>query len=106
MSENQSFSEKDFEEGLNRYRRFVASEGASTKPTGNLLRWVNHQNACNKKNKKGVKTDLTEDRIAVLNQVGFQWKLSNIERWENNYQNLVEYKRLNGNYEVPRGPGW
>ena len=103
--ENKSFKERDFGAGLAQYIFFLATEGADAKPTGDLLRWVNYQNACNKKNKKGVETDLTEDRIVVLNHVGFQWKLTNEERWEKNYQDLVQYEHLNGDCKVPRGPG-
>lgn len=63
------------------------------------------QNTCREKNKKNAKTDLTEERIAVLDKVDFPWKLGNNERWNKHYRDLAEFHSISGNCRVPRGRG-
>ncbi|VEU40454.1 unnamed protein product [Pseudo-nitzschia multistriata] len=70
---------------------------ANYKADPKLGHWVRTQRTCCKR----------EDRIDLLNQIGFVWKLRNgsykdDEAWEDTYQRLVEYKQKHGTTQVPR----
>jgi len=70
-----------------------------------LLRWIQFQDFCCEKNKKGFNTELTEEKIVVLDKVKFPWKLNNAERWNKSYQELSKFHAAHGNCKVPRGRG-
>ena len=47
---------------------------------------------------------ITQDRLERLNEVGFQWRVAvQAVGWDSRYEELVEYKRLHGNCNVPQG---
>ena len=44
--------------------------------------WIDYQNYCPKKQRGGTETDLTDERVMVLDNLQFTWKLSNAEHWD------------------------
>lgn len=103
MSEAVSFDKKDFQKGLGAYLLF---KNDTAKPTGDLLKWVNYQNSCRKKSRDGKHTKLTADRIEMLDQVQFPWKLSHDERWNQRFRQLSVFKEQHGHCKVPQGQGF
>jgi hypothetical protein len=57
--------------------------------------WVDTQRTIYRKN------ELRQDRKRLLNEIGFVWK-NNDTLWDQRYEKLVEFKRINGNCMVPR----
>jgi hypothetical protein len=64
--------------------------------------WVSMQRKYHKNNK------LRQDRKTILDQIGFAWKADDYRTfkpddklWRQQYEKLVEYKRINGNSMVP-----
>jgi len=49
--------------------------------------------------------ELSEDRIAKLNAIGFPWDGSNTRdaKWRNRFEELLQYKKANGHCNVPSG---
>ena len=81
--------------------QFLTLENGKAKPSGDLKRWIDYQNLCFKKQKQGIETDLTEDRIRVLDEVDFPWKMSNDEHWEKQFGGLKDFADKNGHCKVP-----
>jgi len=44
-----------------------------------------------------------EDRIDLLNEIGFEWKVKERTEWLTMYRRLMEYKRIHGHTRVPQG---
>lgn len=59
-----------------------------------LGKWVAWQRHARKKGR------LTQDRIDMLNSIGFPWSCR--RRWEDFFQELCQFKRENGHTNVPR----
>ncbi|KAL7563089.1 hypothetical protein ACA910_022582 [Epithemia clementina (nom. ined.)] len=54
-------------------------------------------------NRTKPRPTLSEDRIAQLNSIGFQWKVAPpAAGWEHRFDELVDYKRLHGDCNVPQ----
>jgi hypothetical protein len=66
--------------------------------------WVHTQRTLHKSNKIGI------DRKRILDGIGFAWKPDRAHRahkpdgklWHQQYEKLVEYKRINGHCKVPQ----
>ena len=55
---------------------------------------------------KRKKKRLSQDRIAQLDSIGFAWSHDKqYKSWDERFNDLQEYKRVNGNTRVPRGSG-
>lgn len=65
-----------------------------------LYQWVLKQRAS--KADSSTPNDLTADRIAVLDTIGFQWILSDDISWNKHFENLTAYKAEFGDCRVPR----
>ena len=64
-------------------------------PNVELGRWVKDQRTFKTKGK------LSEDRIELLEAIGFSWRLKcNESFWDEQLKNLVAYKKKHGNYNV------
>ena len=98
------FDPANFDVGLFRFLMFQAEKAKDAKlqPGAHLQTWIKYQNSCAKKRKDGTETDLTDNRIKVLNHINFPWILSDAERWEKRYGELVEFEEKNGHCNVPR----
>ena len=49
---------------------------------------------------KGKHSQLTPERVAMLEKIGFVWE-ARIDAWESHYQNLKRFKESNGHLYVP-----
>ena len=103
-----SFDKHDFEAGMtawSAHARHLADNDQHAKPSNDLQRWMNYQNSCRKKNKSGKRTDLTPKREELLDSLHFPWKLSNGEKWDQRFEELVKFKEDHGHLKVPQEPG-
>jgi len=67
----------------------------------NLGVWVSNQRTQYTLNEKGEPSQMTAERVRLLNDLGFVWKARD-EIWDNNLRELAEYKiDHNGNVCVP-----
>ena len=48
----------------------------------------------------GTKSDLTEERVRLLNELGFVWS-RRTNTWNENFQRLVSFRRNNGHCHIP-----
>jgi hypothetical protein len=48
----------------------------------------------------GTKSDLTDDRVRLLNDLGFIWS-RRINTWNENFQRLAKWKELHGSCQIP-----
>jgi len=64
---------------------------------GALGNWVDNQRSKYKKGK------LSQERIAQLESIGFEWLV--LQHWEERFNVLVAYKEKNGNCKVPKREG-
>ena len=90
--------EQEWQENYQQLKQYALDNG-NTKVPGrhlNLGKWVNRQRQKQKKN------ELSEERIQLLNDIGFIWDPFE-EEWQENYQQLKQYALDNGNTKVPRG---
>jgi len=76
-------------------------------PEGRLGEWVSWMRALYKKREHGQEQNtLTDDRVALLESIGFRWKLRSrgstgkMVSWNDRYKELVEYKRVTGDCNV------
>ena len=73
-----------------------------------LGRWVNEQRKQYKSFVRGekVRGSLTEDKVDLLNAVGFSWKATPTslakQRWMERYNDLEAFEKKNGHTNVPR----
>ena len=62
--------------------------------------WVSHQRYEYKKLLKGKIAYITTSRVKLLESIGFEWNPLH-DQWHLRYEELVEYKKQNGNSNVP-----
>ncbi len=57
-----------------------------------------------KRKRNGGRQRLTRDRVERLDGIGFQWVVANpnTKSWEERFEDLREYQRMNGSTRVPR----
>jgi hypothetical protein len=65
-----------------------------------LGQWVKRQRHQYKLRKQGQHCNLTEDRIHMLEMLGFIWD-SHGSAWEEKFQELKEFRKIHGNCNVP-----
>eukprot|EP00536_Pseudo-nitzschia_multiseries_P012769 jgi/Psemu1/209618/e_gw1.506.6.1 len=65
-----------------------------------LAQWVKRQRYQYKLKIDGKRSTLSDERIRLLNQIGFIWN-SHDAVWEERLQELLQYKRIHGNCTVP-----
>jgi len=64
--------------------------------------WVRHQRVNYRNFQKGnLSTRMTESRIELLDQIGFEWN-SQVHSWETSYEQLVTFATENGHTRVPK----
>ena len=66
-----------------------------------LGKWVAHQRVQYRLRSEGKQSHLTEERIKVLSEVGFVWRV-NGSSWDDRYSQLLEYKAEHKNCLVPK----
>ena len=68
-----------------------------------LGKWVSKQRSEYKKFQKDEKSHITEERIAALDALGFEWSPGTmLVDWSVRYQQLIEYKNEHHNTNVPK----
>ena len=105
-----SFDPVNFELGLSRFLLFKSDNGGKATPNlqsddfeeQKLALWVKNKQIGHEKFKKGQSSDLTRDKIKILHQAGFPFKLSNDERWDRNLKWLSSFNNVNGHTRMPR----
>jgi len=68
-----------------------------------LGRWVSYQRTLYKLYKAGRPSSMTPFKINKLESIGFKWSIRPFVRlpWETRFQELCEYRKVNGNCKVP-----
>lgn len=64
--------------------------------------WVTDQRRQYKALKQGQASQLTDDRQAKLEQLGFAWQVRNRPEWDHRYKQLSDYKKVHGDCKVPQ----
>ena len=87
--ENYGRAKKYFEEhgDLNVPYDYKSEDGVS------LYRWLSGQ--------RNNRRALSDEQIKLLEDIGFDWTTRADSAWERNFERLAEYKRRNGNVNVP-----
>ena len=71
-----------------------------------LGKWVSKQRSEYKKFQAGKKSQITEERIAALDAIGFEWAPGGVlVDWDVRFQQLVDYRNENGHSNVPKSYG-
>ena len=83
---------------LNRHCRVPSNAKCPEFP--GLGSWVSAQRREYKKRRMGQKSQLTDDRVLKLVQVGFEWGIHETN-WDVRYRDLLEFKRKFGHVDVP-----
>ena len=73
-------------------------------PNRPLAKWVSHQRTHHRYVRQGKPSNLTPERIRQLTDLGFAWKVSNVEPvgWEERIGQLQVYKDKHGHCNVPQ----
>eukprot|EP00591_Stephanopyxis_turris_P005053 CAMPEP_0195514126 /NCGR_PEP_ID=MMETSP0794_2-20130614/5601_1 /TAXON_ID=515487 /ORGANISM="Stephanopyxis turris, Strain CCMP 815" /LENGTH=384 /DNA_ID=CAMNT_0040642295 /DNA_START=179 /DNA_END=1330 /DNA_ORIENTATION=+ len=66
-----------------------------------LGNWVQQQRDLYKRFNDGKSSSLTEDRIAALEDLGFEWSIRHPVNWKVRFEELQQYKVEHGNCNVP-----
>ena len=88
----------NFQELLEYKKEYGHCNVPSTHDDKSLASWVHRQRTQYKK------SELSEERIARLNVIGFSWYVSTIstdDMWFNRFEHLKQYKSKNGDCNVP-----
>eukprot|EP00986_Skeletonema_menzelii_P010145 scaffold4810_cov98-Skeletonema_menzelii.AAC.1 len=95
-----------WEDHLAELEVFKRENGHCTVPRsgGALGRWVHSQRVQYKLFRAGKQSQITEDRIRKLEQLGFTWDAKS-SAWEDHLAELEVFKRENGHCTVPRSGG-
>lgn len=102
---------KSWSERFEELKSYKAEKGNCNVPIrykGNpsLGQWVSTQRQEYGARKKGQKSNITDDRIKTLEEVGFVWSLRDTSKmaprksWDAHYESLVEFKEKNGHCDV------
>ena len=67
-----------------------------------LARWVKRQRYQYRLLESGAHSTLTDERKQALDEIGFVWK-SHEARWEDRFQELMEFRSHSGHCNVPKG---
>ena len=94
-------------ERLVELREYKKEKGHCNVPRsqGTLGVWVRSQRRLYQKREAGEQTPLTDERVAALDALGFEWGTGNDERWNERLAELRDYKEENGDCNVPQSQG-
>jgi hypothetical protein len=92
----------DFNESLFKYLLFVAKnagmENIWSEADKDLKAWMRKQN----KEFLRLMTCQTSNKMMVLNHVNLSWRLPQEVKWNQRYKELVKYRSIHNNCNVPR----
>ena len=85
-------------------KQYKAEHGDTNVPQNHkqLGAWVNTLRKQYKDKQQGKRTQMTDEREAALNEIGFNAGSSNKAVWAEKFELLKQYKARNGNVDVPR----
>jgi Helicase associated domain len=97
--------ESQWDERYEELKQFNKEHGTTLVPAtyvGNysLARWVSTQRRQYALLQSNKPSNLTDERIQLLNQLGFVWDPFEV-RWMERYNQVVEFQRQNGQFEMP-----
>ena len=83
-------------------RRYKEEHGNTLVPHANhgLGAWVKRQQVQYTMYSNGTKSDLSHERVRVLNELGFVWS-RRTNTWNENFQRLAKWKETNGSIHIP-----
>ena len=67
-----------------------------------LAGWVSRTNDSRREFESGKPSTLTCQRIKILSRAGFPWAKRMDDSWEENYNEIVEFWKVNGHSDVPQ----
>jgi hypothetical protein len=73
--------------------------------SGPLGGWVNNQRIQYRLSKEGKASNLTTDKCQKLESIGFQIQIRYTHWWDVQFQELVDFKKINGHTNVVQGSG-
>mmetsp|Transcript_27083 Transcript_27083/g.27455 ORF Transcript_27083/g.27455 Transcript_27083/m.27455 type:complete len:163 (-) Transcript_27083:1235-1723(-) len=99
----QNSREKSNEEPVSFVQEFGHARVTDKFPQNpSLGTWANTQRQSYKRYLKGASSSkMIEDRIQLLNKVGFEWECRHIQPWERSYEELVKFVEEFGHTRVP-----
>jgi hypothetical protein len=65
-----------------------------------LAQWVKRQRYQYKLKKEGKRSTMSDERIGALEEIGFVWD-SHSAVWDERYNELIQYKKIKGDCNVP-----
>ena len=101
---------KDYEDRWNQRHeelvKFHGIHGHCRVPRGDekykdLGRWVNHQKLEYKRRCEGKPNQLTLERFVALQKIGFEWSLDHDSKWQQKFNELLEFRLQYGHTNVP-----
>lgn len=111
----ESCPEKNSESGRKWYQRFQellqfkkfnghCDVPRSCKKLKHLSIWVSNQRQFCKRVREEKPSQITKQRIELLDQIGFNWSLNRNpqEKWQERYEQLKDYKKKHGHCNVPQ----
>jgi hypothetical protein len=82
------------------YARVHGHSNIPSKENSILFQWVKRQRHQYKLKRQGQNSNLTEERIQLLESLGFVWD-SHSAAWDEKFQELKEFREAHGNCFVP-----
>ena len=95
-----SIDEKNWNDKFEQLKLYKSKHGHCNVPRKNdknqqLATWVKNQRTQFKQSK------MSEERINMLNTIGFNWGVSNDKSWNDKFEELKQYKSKHGDCNVP-----
>jgi hypothetical protein len=102
---------RSWQERFEELKQYMAKHGNCNVPirykeNASLGQWVSTQRQEYGAKQKGQKSNITDERIKTLEEIGFTWSLRDTSKmaprksWDAHFQSLVEFKEKNGHCDV------
>lgn len=98
---NEDSWKKRFNELLAFKDEFGHTKVPKTYKNRQLGSWVNYQRSQYKYFIDGKKSQLTQERIQLLNSIGFVWNRHRTVSWEHRFEEFKQFKQAYGHVFVP-----